>query len=352
MKKLLSSLVFIAVRSIYGTAIIISFSFYAGAQEMSMRIYTVKDGLPSTNVIGTYQDKLGYLWINTMEGSCRFDGKSFTYDSVSDLLPGTRSSIRFMDSHWRHWAVTPMGYVEYKRNKLISYPYSDSVGRHWSFGIIETTERLIWSLTSVGVYQLDSNKWKKIKFYPGYDDHPCRNIIETKDGLYINYGDLLVLKKPGGVYKIIGTFKDPGIYYNDLSSSAGQIFISTLDGIYEIINEQLVKLPGPLGRLKGLYIYFRDSKKRFWIGRFPTGLYLIPHGDTTNFISVYKAITGPFINYISEDNQENIWITTEKGLIKIYDTGFRIFDLPSIIENTLLRNVLQPPTGPLLINDR
>ena len=118
---------------------------------------------------------------------------------------------------------------------------------------------MIWSLTSAGVYQLDSKKWTKIKFYPGYDDHPCRNMIETKDGLYINYGDLLVLRKPDGVYKIIGTFKYPGYYYNDLTASAGQIFVSTPNGIYEIINEQLVKLPGPLGRLKGLYFYYRDQ---------------------------------------------------------------------------------------------
>src|SRR5258705_4453428 len=125
MKKLLCFIAFVSVRSIHCVTFIISFSFYSRAQEMSMRVYTAKDGLPTTNVFGTYQDKLGYLWVNSMEGSCRFDGKSFTYDSVSDVLPGTRSGMVFMDSHWRHWAVTPMGYVEYKRNKFISYPYSD-----------------------------------------------------------------------------------------------------------------------------------------------------------------------------------------------------------------------------------
>ena len=198
---------------------------------------------------------------------------------------------------------------------------------------------------------MDGDKWTKIKLYPGYDDHACRNIVETKDGLYINYGDLLVLRKPDGAYKIIGTFKDPGYYYNGLSVSAGQIFISTLDGIYEIINEQLVKLPGPLGRLKGLYFYFRDSKKRFWVGSFPMGLQLIPNGDTTNLVSVYKAATGPRIIHINEDNQGNIWVTTGNGLIKIYERGVKIFDLPSITGKNFVFNVFQPPNGPLVIND-
>jgi len=324
-----------------------SFSFYARAQEMSARVYTIKDGLPSSYVIGTYQDKLGYLWVSTSEGTCRFDGKFFTTDG---LFNGS-SVVVFVDSYSRYWANTPIGYVEYNRNNLISYPNTDSGRIQWKFRIMETKERMIWSLTSAGVYQLDSDKWMKIKLYPGYDDHACRNIIETKDGLYINYGDLLVLRKPDGTYKVIGSLKDPGYYYNDLSASEGQIFVSTLDGIYEIIDQQLVKLAGPLGRLKGLYFYHRDSKKRFWVGSFPNGLYLVPKGDTTNFISVFKAATGPNINSLNEDVQGNIWISTGNGLIKIYERGFKIFDLTSVNGNAILRNVLQPPAGPLLINN-
>jgi len=347
MKKLLLFAAFVSVRSIYCATVIISFSFYTQAQEMSVRVYTVKDGLPSTNVIGTFQDKLGYLWVSTAEGSCRFDGKSFSTNGLSD----GRTVVVFVDSHMRYWSASSAGIFEYRKNKLISYPNPDSSLIRWSFGIIETKEGLIWSLTNAGVYQLDSNKWRKIKFYPGYDDHPCRNIIETKDGLYINYGDLLVLKKPDGAYKIIGSSKDPGYYYNSLSVSAGQIFISTLDGMYEIINEQLVKLPGPLGRLKGVYFYFRDREKRSWIGIFPMGLYMVPQGDTTNFISVYKAATGSRIININEDKQGNIWVTTGNGLIKIYERGVKIFDLSSITGKNFLFNVFQPPNGPLLIND-
>src|SRR4030095_7319525 len=293
MKKLLSFVAFTAVRFAYCATMIFCFSSYAGAQEMSIRVYTAKDGLPSNYIIRAYQDKLGYLWISSTEGACRFDGKSFTKDGLTDQLNDGRSA---------------MGFVEYSRNKFISYPNPDSGSIRWNFRILETSAGLIWSITNAGVYQLDNNKWVKIKFYPGYDDHPCRNIIETRDGLYINYGDLLVLRKPDNTYKIVGTFKAPAYYYNAMNEWAGQIFISTLDGIYELINEQLVKLPGPLGRLKGLYVYYRDSKKRFWVDSFPTGLHLIPYGDTTNFISVYKTTTGPIINDITEDDQGNIWL--------------------------------------------
>ena len=129
MKKLLLFTAFVSVRVIYCALLIISFTTYLQAQELSMRVYTAKEGLPATNVGRIYQDKLGYLWVSTAEGSCRFDGKSFTYDSLSDLLPGTGSAMAFMDSRMRYWAITPAGFVEYRRNKFISYPYSDSLGK-------------------------------------------------------------------------------------------------------------------------------------------------------------------------------------------------------------------------------
>ena len=57
-----------------------------------------------------------------------------------------------------------------------------------------------------------------------------------------------------------------------------------------IINNQLVKLPGPLGRLKGLYLL--PIQKKTGLEIFP-GIAFIPNGDTINFISVYKIATGP-----------------------------------------------------------
>src|SRR4030095_3105507 len=247
MRKLLCSIPFISVRFIYCTIFIISFPFYVQSQEMSVRIYTAKDGLPSNYVYGALQDKLGYLWVGSPYGLTRFDGKHFTNYGLSDGLPDIRASGGYMDSRFRLWARTERGTVELKGNRFINYPLSDSLSQ-----LLETGEDRIWYLTSTGVYQFNFNKWQKIKLYPGYENHPCRKIIETNEGLYINYGDLLVLRQPNDTYKIIGKLKAPGYYYNSLSLLGGQIFVSTLDGIYEIRDHQLVKMPGVLGKLKGL----------------------------------------------------------------------------------------------------
>jgi ligand-binding sensor domain-containing protein/two-component sensor histidine kinase len=350
MNKRLCFIAFVLVKLIYCILLIMSFSFYAHSQEMAVRIYTAKDGLPSSYVYETCQDKLGYLWIGSPYGLSRFDGKYFTNYGLSDGLPDLRTNCGFMDSRLRFWAGTTRGVAQFKGNRFIRYPLTDSQNIRWVFQIFETKAKQVWSLTNVGVYQFNLNKWYKIKLYPGYENHACRNIIETKDGIYINYGDLLVLKKTDGTYKTIGALKGKGYYYNQLTLSAGEAFISTMDGICTIIDQQLVKLPGVSGKLKDVYVYFRDSKKRLWLGNEKRGILVIADGDTAHVKSVYKGTTDILIQHISEDKLGNIWVTTGNGLIRISEMGFKFIDIP-VIGKGILYNVFQPPTGPLIINN-
>jgi len=96
---------------------------YSSGQQMSIRIYTAKDGLPSSYIYGASQDKHGYLWVGSPEGLSRFDGKSFINYGVSDGLPDIRVVGMMIDSNNRHWAVTTRGAVEFKGGKFISYPF-------------------------------------------------------------------------------------------------------------------------------------------------------------------------------------------------------------------------------------
>jgi ligand-binding sensor domain-containing protein len=154
--------------------------------------------------------------------------------------------------------------------------------------------------------------------------------LKQMKGYILIMGIYLYLREPNDTYKIIGKLKTPGYYYNQLSKSEGQIFVSTLDGMFEIRDHELVKMPGVLGSLKGVYSYFRDSKKRFWIAKDNMGLQFIPDGDTSHFIQVVKPSIDFIPGVISEDNHGNIWAGSGRGLIRISEMEFKIFDVPSI----------------------
>ena len=323
----------------------------AYCQQMAVKIYTPKDGLPAALIYGASQDKLGYIWVGSPQGLSRFDGKTFINYGLPDGLLDSRVGGMYIDSRSGYWATCMTGVAAFKANRFISYPLSDSQKINWVMGMIQTKKGQLWACTSSGVYQFNVNRWDKIYLYPGYENHLVRTVIETSEGLYINYGNILILQKPGGSFITIGSPQTLGYYYNQLIKSGEEILVSTPDGICKIVNERMVKVHGLLGKLRGIYTVFCDSKKRFWVGTNDSGIQLMSLKDSALVRTVYKSPVNFLVQSISEDAQGNIWIGTGNGLIKIYETGFQVADLSFMKGNTVIRNLLQKNKGSLFLND-
>lgn len=80
-----------------------------GAQDLSFKRYSVRDGLPGSTVYSTLQDKNGFIWFATNLGVSRFDGRTFRNFSRQDGLPDTEVMKLFLDSHNRVWCTTFAG---------------------------------------------------------------------------------------------------------------------------------------------------------------------------------------------------------------------------------------------------
>ena len=59
------------------------------AQQYFFKHYSVRDGLPQSQVLAVQEDDLGFLWVATNGGGvCRFDGNEFTVFDEGDSLAG------------------------------------------------------------------------------------------------------------------------------------------------------------------------------------------------------------------------------------------------------------------------
>jgi ligand-binding sensor domain-containing protein len=68
-------------------------ALYSKANQPS-KIITVRDGLPQSYVSGIYQDKNGFLWLGTLNGLGRYDGREFKrYQHTSSNPFGMASNI-------------------------------------------------------------------------------------------------------------------------------------------------------------------------------------------------------------------------------------------------------------------
>lgn len=55
-------------------------------QKLIAQHYSMANGLPSNEVFSVFKDKMGFIWLATDRGLCRFDGKTFKIYTVNDGL--------------------------------------------------------------------------------------------------------------------------------------------------------------------------------------------------------------------------------------------------------------------------
>ncbi len=61
--------------------------YYASAQSIPYKLYTIHDGIPQSQILKIFQDSRGYMWIGTYDGMAYFDGSKFTNITVHQDLP-------------------------------------------------------------------------------------------------------------------------------------------------------------------------------------------------------------------------------------------------------------------------
>ena len=94
-------------------------------------VWNTEDGLPQNSVIALTQTHDGYLWLGTLNGLVRFDGKSFTRFNINNTpgLPENRIVFLFEDSRQILWVGTETaGLCAVKNGVVQNFPDSSAVG--------------------------------------------------------------------------------------------------------------------------------------------------------------------------------------------------------------------------------
>lgn len=81
-------------------------NFSAFAQELIYENFSVEDGLPSSEVFDTYQDKSGYIWFATDKGLSRYNGYEFENFNTNNGLPGNTVLKFYPQGNGQIWCYT------------------------------------------------------------------------------------------------------------------------------------------------------------------------------------------------------------------------------------------------------
>lgn len=278
---------------------------YYNPQFNNFQKYTTYNNLTHNNITAITEDKDSYIWIGTDGGGLnRFNPKTkqikhfSTQEKIKGLTNNKTLSVA-VDKNNDLWVGMWLGgisryHIENGNLTLIkhySYLDKDNLNSHSPFYIFEAKDNKIWiGSWNCGLYYYDRKLDKFIS-------QPLQT--SKNEEFYVDYlfeddkQNIWVCTENLGVYK-----------FNYKTNQTTHYYISDNDST-------TLSVPSiSCGK--------QDSYGNIWLGTSSSGLCLY-NAEKDNFIQFNKEIeiTGSSIAGIQEDNNSNIWLSSNRGITKL-----------------------------------
>uniref|UniRef100_E6XQN7 Diguanylate cyclase/phosphodiesterase with PAS/PAC sensor(S) n=1 Tax=Shewanella putrefaciens (strain 200) TaxID=399804 RepID=E6XQN7_SHEP2 len=319
--------------------------------------FGVPQGLSQSTVTSIVQDKDGYIWIGTLNGLNRFDGKEFKHFYADDSASGLPSSFirSLLITNENELLIgTDKGLVLYNKNDEsfntldIKSEYLD--GEIWSLSNNDFNNEILVGINK-GIVSLDL-KNNNIR-----NDYIGKDYLEVKKSL--NIDNKIFIKSYDGFLYEINENKIKIIYDNvfDIEKENKTLYISTNNGLYTYSQEGILKLSEykyTLLSKSNSDIYginknkiYSINKNHNLIGRtsieneksketyfFSTANYFVIGANNQGFEIIRKSNNLVFNTNLIQDNvwhisktfNGNILVSSDDSILRIYDTNLNLIE--------------------------
>lgn len=236
------------------------------------------------------------------------------YQSVLNDSLQTRQIVHaLLDKQGNNWFLeSHESLVKYDGKTFQRIPLPHQGKTRFSGNIFQDSENNIWVGISNGVVKYDGQKLHIMRAKNGlkgpvksiYEDREKVLWITTLDGVYKYYGDHhMVWRQNQEIdYRLVYAFTE---------SLDGGVWVGTDEGgIYSIKSTEVTRVQK--FKPKVIFCFFKDSKKRIWIGT-PKGL-VCYDGKQYKTFTTKDGLESNYIRVIREDSKGNIWIGSPHGL--------------------------------------
>lgn len=275
---------------LFVSAIIVSLTFAVHAQQRLGKFHpskplnqsaidqwTTDQGLHTNNLVHVMQARSGYLWISTYDGLARFDGNQFdVFDRTNLPFLNTDAFIKsYEDEQGTIWFVTQAsGIIKYRNNQFSQVKVSGTMPNSLRCLLLRKSGLVLVGTNNDGLYTLKDTVVIRAE-HPALREGLILDLAEDK------FGNVWVATNGNGVIGIEG------------------------DKIKQYKTEQGLS-SNVVNTVRGL----RDG--RILIGTV-NGLNVL----SGNNISSVKITTGFQVTDIEVDDYQSIWLTTNRGLVRL-----------------------------------
>lgn len=331
------------------------------AQHYNFINYSTESGLAQSQVRSIAQDKNGYLWLGTLAGLSKYDGKKFVNYSIQNGLIDNQIFSLTPDRRKGLWIGTMGGLNYFDGEKFKAYLFKDDMSENLVNGIGQDFNDNLWLATDgAGVCKFRENKFEYFTEENGLINNNVRSVCIDEKGIVwfgtkagICFYDGTTFKKldsaitqPHNVSHIFldkhkqlwfSTFGE-GVYrydgkqfknYNEndglinnwirsaIEDSEGNIWFASKFGLSKFDGKTFMKFTETEGLpMDNTNIVFEDKERNIWIGSDGKGLCKFL-GETFTYLTTKDNLSSNIVLSILEDEQKNLWFSTfGKGITK------------------------------------
>lgn len=298
----------------------------ARAQEYAFREYSLKQGLPQSQVMAINQDADGFLWVGTLGGLARFDGSNFDVFTVENGLLNNRITfIKFVNNtmYVGHENGVSIFLGKGKFKSISSPKIKDNTKLS---DLIEFQGKILVSSNGSGLFELKNEKLISIKH--NIEDEELSGEFERIRKMAV-YNDKLYFGTRGGLFMTHNfrefthsTFSEDWSVSDIHVSDNDGFYVTTYNaGAYRFNSSKTIFHPKPLSDLNCSQIIV-ESDNSYWLLTESNEI----RRSSKSFRFLFTQISGlpkENISTIFIDNNSSLWIGTEgRGLIHFLGTAF------------------------------
>ena len=288
----------------------------ASAQRYSFRYYGPDEGLRNLTVKCLLQDREGFLWIGTLSGLFRYDGRRFTGYTTADGLPGPHILALAQTSDGVLWVATRDGLARRVGRAFQTVPMPQPIECVDGELLTSDAQGRLWLGTSRGLLRGDPQPGRperRFRFLPppaGLPSVAVRGVYVDPAGV-VWYGcGHRLCRLQGDRTVVLGRLDGlpPDQWDAMLTARDGSLWIRSLEHLMQRprgARRFIDRGAGlPNARVSGsLYL---DSHGMLWVCT-SQGLACLRHGHW-NLVGPRQGLLGAVVTRLLEDREGSFWI--------------------------------------------
>ncbi|MDX1282151.1 EAL domain-containing protein [Shewanella colwelliana] len=298
--------------------------------QLNVDHYNVSEGLSQSTVTSLVEDQYGYVWIGTLNGLNRFDGKTFKHyfsENNNTSLPSSFIRSLYIDQNGRLLVGTDKGLAIYS-HEFDTFENVKSLEKSQIWSIYQEGKNILIG-TEDTIYELKTNLSEKIRAFK-IETSGIKKIIKSGPATFIRSYD-------GTVYSLEENNTINLLARNtvDIIKHNNQIYQITNNSTLNLANGSSLKLPANPQSIvdKNNKIYFFSENSLYYTFEEETVIIGRTNSETLKTPDIY---IGENNLYLATQNNGFAIINKQKNILKTYAVADNVWSIDSLNEKEVV----------------